>query len=106
MDGLDRYVEISLGGEARIICRFREGFANQPSYAVTLLCQIKGKWCEVVRADDWDGRPHLDRTSPDGTVAKRWSKDTGDNLSNYEVALDWLLENWYKERERYESELN
>lgn len=106
MDDLDQGFETELSPEDRLIVRYRPGFATKPSYVISLRCEIQGKWYEVIRADDWDTRPHFDRTSPDGTVKKQWTKETGDNLRNYQDALDWIQDNWYNERERYESEMD
>ncbi|WP_456297642.1 DUF7718 family protein [Dactylococcopsis salina] len=59
----------------------------------------------VIRADDFDGAPHLDIHSPNGTTTKRWLNDYGDNKINMKAARQFLLKNWEAERRRYENEL-
>jgi len=106
MDDLTDGYDFDLGGSDFLVIRFKPRFKQKPSYCITLISEINGKWYQVVRADDWDGRPHLDRSYPDGRVEKQWRTDIGDNQSNYQEALDWLLDHWDVERQRYESELN
>ncbi|MFP4132854.1 MAG: hypothetical protein ACLFQP_09475 [Halothece sp.] len=80
---------------------------NRPTYAIQLECWFEkvGRWQQVIRADDFDDRPHFDIHSPDGTTTKQWLYDYGDNKMNMKAAYQFLTKNWEAQRTRYENEL-
>ncbi|NJL99876.1 MAG: hypothetical protein HC924_14245 [Synechococcaceae cyanobacterium SM2_3_2] len=107
-DGLDREYIADFSDKDRLRVRFKTKPEQKPTYAVMLECQfieLKDQWIQVMRLDDWDGCPHIDRAYPDGTVSKEWLPDTGNNKINTSRAVAWAKSNWEKERERYESQL-
>jgi hypothetical protein len=79
---------------------------ERPTYSIQLECQLEpeGKWCPVIRADDFHDRPHLDILFPSGNNKKVWLSDQIDNKANMKEAQDFLVKNWERERHRYEIE--
>ncbi len=81
---------------------------ERPSFMIQLECDFgadNSDWQPVIRADDWQDRPHFDILSPDGTTKKVWQDDLGDNKMNMKACLQKLKEIWLTEKERYENEL-
>jgi hypothetical protein len=106
-DGLDREFFVPLTDRDRLRVRLKTRPAECPTFAVMLECLFEGneRWIQVIRFDDWDGCPHIDRSFPDGTVVKEWLVDSGDHKTNAKESMSWLKKNWSKERARYEQSL-
>ena len=72
-DNLNREFIVDLTHRDRL--RFRIKTSNdldrRPTYAIQLECWFNeiGRWRQVIRADDFDGAPHLDIHSPNGTTS-------------------------------------
>lgn len=107
MDELDKHFIQWLSHNARLRYRLKTRPTERPSYAIMLECKFDGEWQQVVRADDWDGGPHLDIHSPNqASPRKEWLYDSGDNKLNCKQARQWMLDNWELQRNRYERERN
>jgi hypothetical protein len=105
VDGLDReYIDQQTNWD-RLRVRIKTRPEQRPTYAVMLACLFADRWVQVARLDDWDGCPHIDRTNPDGTIDKEWLPDAMDNKINARRTLSWMKQNWLRERQRYESQL-
>lgn len=108
MDGLNREIKIPLSLNDRLRVRVKTFPGKRPTYAIQLECWFEqlDRWRQVIRADDFDGAPHFDIHSPDGTTEKKWLPDQGDNKMNMKAAEQFLRNNWKEQRKRYEDELH
>lgn len=108
MDQLNKEIEIPLSLNDRLRIRVKTKPGERPTYAIQLECWFEpvGRWRQVIRADDFDGAPHLDIHHPDGTTEKKWLPDQGDNKMNMKAAEQFLRNHWKEQRKRYEDELH